>query len=68
MQQSYEEFDRFIHLAVAHQRIQHASEDDVIGFEATLALHLVPEMPALLGALQIGVCLDDGTISGYRRA
>ena len=39
--QSDEELHGFIHLVVAHESIEHAAEDDVVGLQASLALHLL---------------------------
>lgn len=41
LRQSDEELHGFIHLVVAHESIQHAAEDDVVGLQASLALHLL---------------------------
>mmetsp|Transcript_94164 Transcript_94164/g.115288 ORF Transcript_94164/g.115288 Transcript_94164/m.115288 type:complete len:207 (-) Transcript_94164:226-846(-) len=61
----FEELHGFIHLVVAHESIEHTSKNDVVGFQASLTLHLIPEVPALVWALQVCICFDDRAISRY---
>mmetsp|Transcript_44110 Transcript_44110/g.103061 ORF Transcript_44110/g.103061 Transcript_44110/m.103061 type:complete len:529 (-) Transcript_44110:1736-3322(-) len=61
-----EELNGFIDLSVTDQGIKHAAVHDVIRLQTSLTLHLIPVVPALVGALEVGVGLDDGAVGGNR--
>mmetsp|Transcript_26924 Transcript_26924/g.78081 ORF Transcript_26924/g.78081 Transcript_26924/m.78081 type:complete len:329 (+) Transcript_26924:843-1829(+) len=62
-----EEGDSLVNGLIAHERVEHTAQHDLVRLDATDLVHLAPIVPALVQSLQGAACLDQGTIGVHRR-
>mmetsp|Transcript_83521 Transcript_83521/g.221597 ORF Transcript_83521/g.221597 Transcript_83521/m.221597 type:complete len:272 (-) Transcript_83521:1004-1819(-) len=61
-----EEIHGSVDALIADKRVEHTTEHNVIGLHSAVVLHLLPELPALVDALESAASFDKGAVGVHR--